>query len=126
MEIPPVNEVRVAIVGMGIGKANARGFLNTPRARIVALCDIAEERMHKLAAELKLSEPLAMYTDYREMCRDRSIDAVFVGTPNQFHVPVALEAVRHDKHVLVTKPLADAVAPRAIWSPPPKQPALST
>jgi predicted dehydrogenase len=106
-----MEEVRIAIVGMGIGKANARGFLNTPRARIVALCDIDEERMHKLATELKIPEPLAFYTDYREMCRDRSIDAVFVGTPNQLHVPVALEAVRNDKHVLVTKPLADAVAP---------------
>jgi Predicted dehydrogenases and related proteins len=36
---------------------------------------------------------------------------VFVGTPNQLHVPIALEAVRNDKHVLVTKPLADAVTP---------------
>jgi len=42
------------------------------------------------------------------MCRDPEIDAVFVGTPNQLHVPVALEAVRHGKHVLVTKPLADS------------------
>ncbi|OPZ15002.1 MAG: putative oxidoreductase YcjS [candidate division BRC1 bacterium ADurb.BinA364] len=41
------------------------------------------------------------------MCRDPEIDAVFVGTPNQLHVPVALEAVRNGKHVLVTKPLAD-------------------
>jgi predicted dehydrogenase len=49
-----------------------------------------------------------MYTDYREMCRDPGIDAVFIGTPNQWHVPVALEAVRNDKHVLVTKPLADS------------------
>lgn len=108
---PTMDEVRVAIVGMGIGRANARGFLKTPRARIVALCDIAEERMHKLAKELEIPEPLTLYTDYREMCRDREIDAVFVGTPNQLHVPVALEAVRHDKHVLVTKPLADAVGP---------------
>jgi predicted dehydrogenase len=51
-----------------------------------------------------------LYTDYKEMCRDDEIDAVFVGTPNQLHVPIALEAVKHDKHVLITKPLADKVA----------------
>lgn len=106
-----MDEVRVAIVGMGIGRANARGFLKTPRARIVALCDIAEDRMLKMKADLEIPDPLKLYTDYKEMCRDREIDAVFVGTPNQLHVPIALEAVKHDKHVLVTKPLADAVAP---------------
>jgi predicted dehydrogenase len=42
------------------------------------------------------------------MCRDPEIDAVFVGTPNQWHVPIALEAVKNDKHVMVTKPLADS------------------
>jgi predicted dehydrogenase len=44
------------------------------------------------------------------MCQDPDIDAVFVGTPNQWHVPIALEAVKNGKHVLVTKPLADSEA----------------
>ena len=57
----------------------------------------------------ELPEPVKMYTDYKEMCKDPEIDAVFVGTPNQWHVPIALEAVRQGKHVLVTKPLADSV-----------------
>ena len=41
------------------------------------------------------------------MCQASDIDAVFVGTPNQWHVPIALEAVKNGKHVMVTKPLAD-------------------
>jgi len=44
------------------------------------------------------------------MCADPEIDAVFVGTPNQWHVPVALEAVKREKHVLITKPLSDSLA----------------
>jgi predicted dehydrogenase len=60
-----------------------------------------------------LSHPVSFYTDYREVCRAPEVDAVFVGTPNQLHVPVALEAVRNGKHVLVTKPLADSVAAAA-------------
>src|SRR5574340_917610 len=55
-----------------------------------------------------LPEPVQMFTDFRKMCRSKEIDAVFVGTPNQLHVPMALEAVRQGKHVLVTKPLADS------------------
>ncbi|HHY98064.1 MAG TPA: Gfo/Idh/MocA family oxidoreductase [Firmicutes bacterium] len=98
--------VRAAIVGMGIGRPNARAIARNPRGRVVALCDLVEERMKDFAKELP--EPVKMYTDYKEMCRDPEIDAVFVGTPNQWHVPIALEAVRNGKHVLVTKPLADS------------------
>lgn len=103
-----MEQVRIAIVGLGIGKPMAKGFAANPRARVAALCDIQEQRMQDFAAELP--GPVAMYTDYLEMCQDPDIDAVFVGTPNQWHVPVALEAVRNGKHILVIKPLADALA----------------
>ena len=104
-----MKEVRTAIVGMGIGRVNGSAIAKDPRGRVVALCDIAEERMASFAKELP--GPVTCYTDYRKMCRDREIDAVFVGTPNQSHVPIALEAVRRGKHVLITKPLADRAAP---------------
>jgi len=101
-----MKEVRTAIVGMGIGRPNGRAIAAHPRGRVVALCDLLTERMESFAEELP--EPVKTYTDYREMCRDPEIDAVFVGTPNQMHVPIAMEAVRHGKHVMVTKPLADS------------------
>jgi len=99
-------KVRVGIVGMGIGRANGRAISRNPRGEVVALCDLIEERMKDFAKELP--GEVKFYTDYREMCKDPDVDAVFVGTPNQLHVPVALEAVRNGKHVLVTKPLADS------------------
>jgi len=104
-----MKEVKVAVVGMGIGRPNGKAIARNPRGRVVALCDLVEERMADFAKELP--EPVKMYTDYKAMCRDPEIDAVFIGTPNQLHVPIALEAVRHDKHVLITKPLADGLAP---------------
>jgi predicted dehydrogenase len=101
-----MKEARVAIVGMGIGRPNAKAIARNPRGRVVALCDLVQERMDDFAKDLP--EPVKTYTDYKKMCKDPEIDAVFVGTPNQFHVPIALEAVKNDKHVLVTKPLADS------------------
>lgn len=100
--------LRVGIIGMGIGRTNAMAIARNPRGRIVALCDLLEDRMVEIAKGLP--EPVKFFTDYQKMCADPDIDAVFVGTPNQYHVPVALEAVRHGKHVMVTKPLADSVA----------------
>ena len=99
-------EVRVGIVGMGIGRPNAQAIAKNPRGRVVALCDLVEQRMKEFAKELP--EPVAMYTDYSKMFRDKSVDAVFIGTPNQLHVPMGLEAVRREKHVFITKPLADS------------------
>ena len=104
-----MSEVRIGIIGMGIGRANAGGFIRTPRARVTALCDVLEARMVETAVALNLPDA-KHYTSYEAMCRDPEIDAVFVGVPNQFHVPVALEAVRNGKHVMVTKPLSDSVA----------------
>lgn len=85
----------------------SKGVANNPRGQIVALCDLLEDRMRDLATDLP--EPVRYFTDYKAMCSDPDIDAVIVATPNQFHVPVGLEAIRNDKHVLVTKPLADSL-----------------
>jgi predicted dehydrogenase len=102
-----MEKVRVGIVGMGIGRDNGRALHANPRGQVVALCDLVPERMEEFASEL--GTPVRMYTDTAEMCSDPEIDAVFVGTPNRLHVPVALQAVRNGKHVMVTKPLADSV-----------------
>lgn len=99
-------KVRAAVVGMGIGRPNGQAIARNPRGQIVALCDIVEERMKDFAKQLP--EEVKFYTDYKKMCKDPDIDAVFVGTPNQLHVPIALEAVQNGKHVMVTKPLADS------------------
>ncbi len=99
-------KVRAGIVGMGVGRPNGMAIAGNPRGQVVALCDLVEERMVDFAKELP--EEVKLYTSYKKMCKDPDIDAVFVGTPNQLHVPIALEAVRNGKHVMITKPLADS------------------
>ena len=104
-----MDEVRLGVVGMGIGRPNAKAVERNARGRVVALCDLAEDRMEDFAGDLE--EPVKQYTDYEEMCADPEVDAVFIGTPNQLHVPVAMAAVRNGKHVLITKPLSDRLEP---------------
>lgn len=99
-------KVRFGIIGMGIGQSQARAIARNPRGAVTALCDLSEERMAAFAPELPT--PVKQYTDYHAMFADPEVDAVFVGTPNQLHVPVALDAVRTGKHVLITKPLSDS------------------
>ncbi len=98
--------VGVGIIGVGgIGKVNARALEADPRAGITGLCDIIPERMTEFEAEL--GRTVHKYEDFTALCADPDVDAVFVGTPNQVHVPAALAAVRAGKHMLCTKPLSD-------------------
>lgn len=103
--------IRFGIVGMGIGKAQGRAIAADPRTHVAALCDLDAGRMEAFREELP--EPPRLFTSYQQLCRAPEIDAIYVGTPNQLHVPVALEAVRNGKHVLCTKPLSDSES--AAW-----------
>jgi len=99
--------VKFAIVGTGgIGTAHGRVMEMVPDVHLVALCDIIEERMDNF--EKELDRPMRKYLKFEDLCKDPEVEAVFVGTPNQVHVPVILEAVKNGKHVMSTKPLSSS------------------
>jgi predicted dehydrogenase len=100
-----MSKVRLGVVGMGIGATQARAFTDDPRGEVTALCDLNETAMEAFAEELE--GDVALYTSYEQMANDPNVDAIFVGTPNQWHVPVAMAAVKAGKHVLCTKPLSN-------------------
>ena len=94
-------KARICVVGMGIGKPNGRALSRNARGEVVAFCDLQTDRMEAFANELPGEQKF--YTDYKKMCKDPEIEAIFVGTTNQCHVPIALEAVKNDKHVKCPK-----------------------
>ncbi|HEY7297077.1 MAG TPA: Gfo/Idh/MocA family oxidoreductase, partial [Xanthobacteraceae bacterium] len=47
-----------------------------------------------------------VYADFQDLCRDTSVEAIYIASPHQFHARQAIEAMQHGKHVLVEKPLA--------------------
>ena len=52
-----------------------------------------------------LHRPNVAYRDHREMLADPRVEAVLIGVSDQFHIPLAQEAIAAGKHVLVEKPL---------------------
>jgi predicted dehydrogenase len=100
--------VGVALIGCGNRGVNAHGKLahDSSTLRLVAVCDVDEARA--AAASDRLGVPAEL--DHRRLLERDDIKGFIVATSAKWHVPVALDAVRAGKHVLIEKPLADSVA----------------
>ena len=73
--------------------------------KVVALCDINEERLKEVG---KRFPDAKLYTSYREMIESEELDAVDICTPNNIHSEAAVFALEHGVHVMCEKP--DAVS----------------
>lgn len=98
-------KLKVGIVGCGsvVRQYHMPGWAAVVDAEVVAACDI-----HRGAAEVFCADfgiP-AVFDDYRKMIADPSINVIVIATPNKFHTPVVLAALKAGKHVLCEKPLA--------------------
>jgi predicted dehydrogenase len=50
------------------------------------------------------------YADYRELLeKEKSLDAVYVATPDHWHAPISIAAMRKGKHVLCQKPMTHTI-----------------
>ena len=64
---------------------------------IEAVCDLNAEQLEPAAERLGARR---QFTDYETMIRDCPLDAVIIGTPMQWHVPMSVLALRHGVSVL--------------------------
>ena len=112
----PLRNLRVGVVGLGRGQAGISGFTLVPGGYIAAICDInaaRRERTLKYLADKKAPTP-KIYgdkgpEDWKRMCEDPEIDLIYNSTPWQLHVPIALYAMEHGKHVVTEVPSAFTV-----------------
>jgi predicted dehydrogenase len=96
--------VNFGVVGCGaIAQfAHLPALNRTKHARLWALCDAAEDLLEAVA---RRTPARRHYTQYEQMLKDADISAVIIATPDEFHVPLAMQALHAGKHVLVEKPL---------------------
>jgi predicted dehydrogenase len=107
-------EVRIGIIGVGIGQAHIKGYSKNKAARVVALCDLDQNRAQSVAQDCGVGE-VKIFTDHRAMLDSGLLDAVSVCLPNKLHAPVSIDALQAGLHVLCEKPLAiDAASAQAI------------
>jgi len=107
LEVQKMAKLRIGIIGCG-GIANGKhmpSLAKVKEAEMVAFCDIVEDKAKAAAA--KFGTPDAkVYTDYKQLIADTSIDVVHVCTPNRSHSFISIDAMRAGKHVMCEKPMA--------------------
>ena len=125
-QFPPASE-RITLGHIGVGNQGGyllRNFLQLPNTQSVAVCDPfqprCQEKLQMVNAHYaqKFSKPhydgCAAYTDFRELLVRPDIDAVIIATPDHWHVPLSIAAVRAGKAVYVEKPLGISVAENVV------------
>jgi len=106
----PSNRITMGCIGMGgQGTGNMKGFRGKSDCEVVAVCDADAKHLEQArqAAGLDVS---SCYNDFREVLARDDIDAVSIATPDHWHVPISVAAVRADKDVFCEKPLTLTIA----------------
>jgi len=103
----PKRKLRVGIIGVGgIAQSHMQSYAKLKdKVELVAFCDTIQERAEQGAKQYG-ARNAKVFTDYREMLEMKELDAVDICTPNKFHAPIAIDALKAGKHVYCEKPMA--------------------
>ena len=99
--------LNIGIIGCG-GIANGKHMPSLKQVagvQMVAFCDLIVERAEKAARDFGVPGA-KVYTDYKELLADESIEVVHVLTPNRSHADISVDALFAGKHVMCEKPMA--------------------
>lgn len=102
-----MTKIKAGVIGCG-GIANGKhlpAISKMDDVEIVAFCDIIIERAQE-AAKKYGTEDASVYTDYKELLKDESIEVVYVLTPNREHSFISIDALDAGKNVMCEKPMA--------------------
>ena len=93
--------LRLAVVGAGqFGKNHCRVIHESPRAQLLAVVDIVQER----AVEAAAASGAMPFTDYRDLIG--LVDAAIVAAPTSVHEEISASLMENRIDVLVEKPVA--------------------
>ncbi len=101
--------LNIGIIGAGrIGKVHLESIsYHVKNATVTAIADPFMNDETRAFCESFGVEKI--YTDYKKIIEDETIDAVLVCSSTDTHAPISIEAINAGKHVFCEKPLANTV-----------------
>ena len=102
-----VRNIAIGVIGCGYwGPKLVRNFQSIPGSDLRMVADFRQDRLDHIRG---LYPGVKTTSDHRELL-DSPVEAVAIATPVLSHFRLAREALLHDKHVLVEKPLTTSSA----------------
>lgn len=116
----PSNRITFGMIGFGMMmRGHFNNMLNRGNVQILAVCDVdtkkREDARDKVNAKYG-TKGCDSYNEHDKIMERQDIDACFVLTPDHWHVPISLDAVRSGKDVYVEKPMSLTVREGRILS----------
>src|SRR5262245_53301589 len=115
--------VVVGVIGTGgMGMHHVRQLAARKDVEVAYVCDVDQKRLADASKHVESTTKKApkAVKDMRQVLDDRNVEAVWIATPDHWHAPAAILALKAGKHVYVEKPcchnvregrlMADAVA----------------
>ena len=102
---------RVGLIGSGwYGKCDLLRLIQIAPVEVVSLCDV-DKRMLAEAAEIVAGRQASkkkprIYTDYREMLKEKDLEVALIATPDHWHALPMIAAVQAGADVYVQKPIS--------------------
>ncbi|MCL4108660.1 UNVERIFIED_CONTAM: hypothetical protein GTU68_006978 [Idotea baltica] len=111
---PKLDTVRVGIIGLGRGRSHLRAVSKLEGVEVKGISDLIPTKIERAKELLKGTDHHPdVYTGseekWKEMCERDDIDLIYVATPWHLHVPMALYAMEHGKHVGIEVPAATSI-----------------
>ena len=92
---------RIAVVGYGgMGGWHVKHLLDSDVAECAGIWDIDEKRR-----ELAESRDIHVYKSLEDVLADKTVDIITIAVPNEWHMPIAIQAMEAGKHVICEKPV---------------------
>jgi myo-inositol 2-dehydrogenase/D-chiro-inositol 1-dehydrogenase len=100
-----MKKIRIGIIGAGrIGKIHADNLLRLPQVEIVAVSDLfAGPELEAWASEREIPN---VTTDSGSIIANPNIDAIFICSSTDTHVPLIIQAAQAGKHIFCEKPVS--------------------
>jgi predicted dehydrogenase len=106
--------IQVAIAGLGrrVSAIYTPVELKSNNVELIYLCDVMESQRLKAAKEMtpRLGYTPKLENDIRKVLADKNVDALFNLTPDHWHAPGSIMAIKEGKHVYVEKPCSHNMA----------------
>jgi len=102
-----MEKIRLGLIGLGyIGKIHLRHCQKLANAKLIAASDLSKKAL-KNANDAGVKKT---YTNYEQLLKDPTVDAVIIALPTHLHTQCAKQTAEAQKHILLEKPIARNIA----------------